>query len=83
MEESLNKASNKSCEAIARTINCRMLDENKINWKIVDNKWIGKRSVWTFDRRSCWLEETTLDNIKSWWLGKDADYNEVFTIDDI
>ena len=83
MEESLNKASNKACEAIARTINCRMLDENKINWKIVDNKWIGKRSVWTYDYRSCWLEETTLDNIKSWWLGEDADYNEVFTIDDI
>ena len=55
------------------------LDGNNIVWKLIDGQWIGKRSVWTFDWRCCWLEETTFDNVKSWWCGGiDADYNEVF-----
>jgi hypothetical protein len=40
---------------------------------------IGKRSVWTLDWRSCWLEDTTKENVKTWWCGQDADYNEIFT----
>ena len=55
------------------------LDKDNISWKYVDNILIGKRSVWTFDFRSCWLEETTIDNVKSWWCGEDSDYEEVFT----
>ena len=54
------------------------LDSNNIVWKFVDNQWIGKRSVWTFDFRTCWLEDTTPENVKSWWCGKDANYSEIF-----
>ena len=28
---------------------------------------------------ACWLEDTTLEDIKSCWCGKDSDYNEIFT----
>ena len=56
-----------------------MLDENNISWKLIDGKMIGKRSVWTYDFRSCWLEDTTKNNVKTWWCGEDADYNEIFT----
>lgn len=56
----------------------RFHDKNNIGWKWVNNEWIGKRTVWTFDFRACWLEETTLCNVKSWWCGKNADYNEIF-----
>lgn len=55
-----------------------ILDHNNIEWKLVEGKWIGKRSVWTFDFRACWLEDTTIENVKSWWCGKDADYTEIF-----
>ena len=65
-------------ESIARTCGGSMLDSNNIAWKLVNNKWIGKRSVWTFDFRGCWLEETTPENVKSWWCGKDSDYTEIF-----
>ena len=55
------------------------LDENNILWKVIGDKWIGKRSVWTYNFRACWLENTTIDNVKSWWCGgKDADYSEIF-----
>ena len=54
------------------------LDANNIGWKIVNGKWIGKRSVWTYDLRACWLEDTTIGNIKSWWCGINADYSEIF-----
>jgi hypothetical protein len=54
------------------------LDGDNILWEVVEDKWIGKRSVWTFDNRACWLEDTTLKNIKSWWCGENADYNEGF-----
>lgn len=55
------------------------LDSNKILWKIINGEFIGKRSVWTFDFKSVWIEETPIDNIKSWWCGVDSDYSEVFT----
>jgi hypothetical protein len=54
------------------------LDMNNISWKLVNDKWIGKRSVWTYDFRACWLEDTTIENVKSWWCGKNADYSEIF-----
>lgn len=54
------------------------LDKDNIAWKFVGDEWIGKRSVWTYDYRACWLEETTKDNVKSWWCGENADYSEVF-----
>ena len=74
--------SNKLAESIVRCFEskekCSYLDGDKIVWKLIDNKWIGKRSVWTFDFKSCWLEDTTVDNVKSWWAGGiEADYNKI------
>lgn len=54
------------------------LDSSKILWKIVNGQWIGKRSVWTFDFRACWLEDTTIQNVKSWWHTENSDYTEIF-----
>ena len=66
-------------EALVRTLGGDMLDRNNIIWKLVDGQWIGKRSVCTFDNRICWLEETEISNVSSWWCGgKDADYTEIF-----
>lgn len=67
-------------ESIVRSLNHKscFLDKNNISWKIVNNKWVGKRSVWTFDFRACWLEDTTIENVKSWWCGKHSDYTEIF-----
>ena len=69
-------------EAIVRNcpdIKGSMLDANNIVCKVIEGKWIGKRSVWTFDRSACWLEETTKENVKSWWCGgENANYDEVF-----
>ena len=77
-----DKVSNRIGEAIVRSfpdIKGGMLDGNNVVWKVVDGEWIGKRSVWTFDRRACWLEDTTIDNVKSWWCGGEhADYTEIF-----
>jgi hypothetical protein len=68
------------CEALVREFgaHCGVLDENKIYWKVVCGEWIGKRSVYTFGLRSCWLEEVKNEDIKSWWCGKDSDYSEIF-----
>jgi len=56
-----------------------ILDKNNILWKCVDGELIGKRSVWTFCYTACWIEDTTQDNIKSYWAGgKDVNYKEVF-----
>ena len=58
------------------------LDSNNILWKWVNDEWIGKRSVYTFDLRACWLEDTTIDKVRSFWCGgKDADYNEIYKKD--
>lgn len=77
-----NEVSNVIGEAIVRSclsVKLAMLDGNNFLWKFIDNKWVGKRSVWTFYNRACWLEDTTIDNVKSWWCGgKDADYSESF-----
>lgn len=74
----MNQISNQIGELIVRSGGGCFLDKNNIKWKIIDGKWIGKRTVCTYDFTACWLEETTPDRIKSWWCGKDADYNEVF-----
>lgn len=65
---------------VSKTINRKisLLDRNNILWKCVNDKWIGKRSVWTKDWRVCWLEDSSIDNVKSWWCGENADYTEVF-----
>lgn len=54
------------------------LDADHIRWQIEDGKWIGKRAVYTTDRRAVWLENTAPENVKLWWHGKDADYSEEF-----
>jgi hypothetical protein len=71
--------SNIICEAICRNYGGTMLAGDNIVWKCVDGKWIGKRSVWTHDKRACWLEDTESENVKTWWCGKDSDYSEIFT----
>lgn len=59
--------------------NGTLLDKNNVMWKFVDDELVGKRSVWTLDWRACWLEDTTIDNVKTWWCdGPEADYEEVF-----
>lgn len=69
-------------EIMCREHGGSFLDKNNIVWKVVNNKWIGKRSVFTVGLRACWLEELNSEGVKSWWCGKDADYSEVFTRDD-
>lgn len=59
--------------------NTSFLDKDNILWKVIDNKLIGKRSVWCYDLKACWLEDTKIKNVKSWWCGENADYNEIFT----
>ena len=78
-QETISSISNSIGSVISKHYNSRMLDENKISWRWVNGEWIGKRSVWTYDFKACWLEETTKENVKSWWCGKDADYTEIFT----
>lgn len=56
------------------------LDKNNILYKYVNGKFIGKRSVFTTEYKSCWIEETKPENVKYWWCGKDSDYNEIFEI---
>ena len=54
------------------------LDGKNILWKHLDGNWIGKRSVFTFDYKNTWLENTTGENVKKWLHGEDADYTEIF-----
>lgn len=73
-----DKTTNFAAQEITSINGGSFLDANNILWKYVNGNWIGKRSVFTFDFRSCWLENTTIENVKSWWCGKDADYLEIF-----
>lgn len=74
------KISNEFAETLIRKYGGDFLDSKYLLWKLIDNKWIGKRSVLTFDNRVCWLEETSIEKVRSWWCGgKDADYKEIFT----
>lgn len=83
-ERDFDKTANAIGEAIVRKMGGSFLDENNVVWKDIDGKWIGKRSVCTFDFRGCWREDTTLENIKSWWCGGEyADYKEVFYREEI
>jgi len=65
-------------QEITRAVGGCFLDCNNILWKWVNSEWIGKRSVYTFDLRSKWLEETSHSNIKIYRFGIDADYSEIF-----
>jgi hypothetical protein len=78
-QETISSISNSIGSVISKHYNSRMLDVNKISWRWVNGEWIGKRSVWTYDFKACWLEETTKENVKSWWCGEEADYTEIFT----
>lgn len=72
---------NEYAEFFCRILKGCFCDSNNIVWKMdgPTGEWIGKRSVWTYDFRSCWLEDTVIDNVKSWWCGgPDADYKEEF-----
>lgn len=73
--------SNIFCESFIGVIDpsYTMLDGDNVVWKYSKGRWIGKRSVWTIDRRACWLEDTTESNVKNWWCGgREADYEETF-----
>lgn len=52
-----NNFSNIIGETLSRKLKgkCSFLDKKNILWRIVNNEWIGKRSVWTKDFRACWL----------------------------
>ncbi len=67
------------CKALISCFGGTILDKNNIVWKLKNGEWIGKRSVYTFDLRAVWLEDTTKENVRSWWCGIDANYNEIFT----
>jgi hypothetical protein len=69
---------NALAESLIKEVGGCFLDSDNILWKNIDGKWTGKRSVFTFELSAKWLEETSLDKIKIWWCGKDADYKEVF-----
>lgn len=56
------------------------LDKDNILWRYIDDVWVGRRSVWTKDFRAVWLDEVSLQDIKSYWCGDTADYNEQFKI---
>jgi len=69
---------NKMGEMIARVYNSTFLDSDKILWKLIDGEWIGKRSVYMKDLSCKWLEDIDVENIKSWWCGKESDYKQIF-----
>ncbi len=54
------------------------MDYKKIIWKVIGTKIIGKRGVTTNDGKKCWLEDTTPEEVKSFWYGENADYFEEF-----
>ncbi len=71
---------NKIGEAFAKTQgNASYVTPDNICWKMHEGKWIGKRSVYTHDFRTMWLNEVDVKDIKTWSCGRDADYNEIFT----
>lgn len=79
----MSELSNKIAAAIVSEHGGCFLDKNNILWKLINGEWIGKRSVWTFDFRACWIEDTTIDKIKSYWCGgPDTDYTEIFRRDE-
>ena len=63
--------------------NSSFLDSNNIVWKWINNEWIGKRAVQTFDLRTCWLEETSIDRalwavLDNEWLFDSIDESSLF-----
>ena len=70
-------------QTFAQVCKSSYLDSKTILWKWIDDKWIGKRSVYTFDLAAKWIEDTSEENIKKYWCGIDADYTEIFTKENI
>lgn len=68
-------------EYFARVCGSQFLDNKNILWKLIEEEWIGKRSVFTHDCKACWIEDTSKENIRSWWCGEHEDYTEVFRKD--
>lgn len=71
-------------ESIVATTNRypRFLDKNWISWKRIEGQWIGKRCVsWNGGFRYGWLEEVE-GEVHKYLCGDDADYEELFTIQD-
>lgn len=79
----MNKLSNTIGQAFVMVFgeSASFLDSDNILWKMVEDNWIGKRSVWTKDYRAVWIEETEKENIEKYWCGKESNYSEVFTRD--
>ena len=78
--EITEKIANSFAEKFISKYGGDFLDRKNFLWKLIDNKWIGKRSVVTIEGSVCWLEETRIEMVRSWWCGgKDADYEEIFT----
>ncbi len=61
-------------------IGMSFLNSDNVLFKPINGEFIGKRSVWTKDRRAAWLENTDPENIKTYWCGKDADYTQTFEL---
>ena len=77
----MNILSNTIGETFIRVFGCgsTYLDSENILWKLVNDKLIGKRSVWNKDYSASWLEDTKPQLIDKYWCGEDADYSEIFT----
>ena len=65
------------CVIKAINTNYSLLDEKNILWKFVNDDFIGKRSVLTYDLKICWLEDTKAENVKTWLCGENSDYKQV------
>ena len=61
-------------------IGMSFLNNDNVLFIPLNGEFIGKRSVWTKDKKAMWLEETTPENIKTYWCGKDADYTQTFEL---
>jgi hypothetical protein len=69
------------CQLLEKGRNLKLsyLDKDRVLWFLIDDKLIGKRSVYTNTYASRWIEDVRDgETIKSYPCGKDADYNETF-----
>lgn len=69
----------KLCSAITQIAGGCILDSDNILWKHIGEDIVGRRSVWTNKNRSIWLSDLQEgEEVKDWWSGVGADYNEQF-----
>jgi len=54
------------------------LDSKNILWKVVNDVWVGKKSVQTKDLSVRWIDDVNIEEIKKLLCGKDADYKDEF-----